>query len=335
MVKKYRLIFIILAVAGIGFGGYKFFTKDKGYTTYKTQTQKLMETIELSGRVDAGKRADLRFQTSGLLTYLPFKENDQVKKYQTIAALDSRQIKKTLNKYLNTYSIQRNTFEQTKDDNQDEIVNDVKDTIKRLLETNQFQLNNSILDVELQDLALQLSRIYAPFDGIITSLPVKTTNVNILYTDVFQISDPTTLYFKANIDESDVVKVAEGQKTVIELDAISDHVFDSQIRSISFASKETSTGTAFEAEFSLPEEEMKNFRLGFNGTAKIVLNEKDALALPFEALKQKGNDYYVTILENNKYIDKPVETGIETNEFVEIKSGLSEGQEVYVLNKTK
>lgn len=333
-IKKYRrLIIILLVVAGVAFGAYKFFTKGKGYSSYKAENQKLVQTIELSGKLDAVKRADLHFQTGGLLTYLPFQEGDQVKKYQTIASLDTRTVKKTLEKYLNTYSIQRNTFEQTKDNNEDQLVADTKDTIKRILENNQYQLNNAVLDVELQDLALQLSRLNAPFDGVITYLPVKTTGVNILSTDIFQIVDPTTLYFKANIDESDIAKVSEGQKAIITLDALDDKEYNSQIESISFAAKETSTGTAFEAKFSLPKEEIAKFRMGFNGTAKIILEEKETLALPFNAVKQKGSDYYVTVQENGKYVDKLVEIGTETDDYIEIKSGLDQGQEVYVLNK--
>jgi len=334
-IKKHKIIFIIILVVVLGFGAYKIFFKPPSYTSFKVERQNLSETVELSGKVDVLKRADLHFQTGGLLTYLPFQEGDAVKQNQTIASLDQRQVKKTLTRYLNTYAVSRNTFEQGKDDNEQTILNDVNDEIKRILENNQYNLNNAVIDVELQDLALQYSKLTAPLSGIITNQTVKTTGVNVLVTDIFQIVDPSTLYFKANIDESDIARVEVGQKVIISLDAFPGKEFDSEIQSIAFASKETSTGTAFEAKFSLPIDEINNLRLGFNGTAKIILKEQpNVLSLPYEAVTQKGGDYHVMVKENGKYVDKTIETGIESDENIEIRSGLDEGQEVYVLNKT-
>jgi RND family efflux transporter MFP subunit len=331
ILKKYRIYLIILLVLAAGFFGYRSLTKPTTYQTVKVQRQDLSETIELSGKIDADNRADLHFQTGGLITYLPFKENDKVLKNQTIAGLDQRQVQKDLTKYLNLYAIQRNSFENTKDDNQSQLSTDTSNQIKRILENNQYQLNNAVLDVEFKDLALQYSRLTAPFDGIITQMDIKSTGINVLPTDTFQIIDPNSLFFKANIDESDISKINEGQKTILTLDALPNEEFDSTVGTVAFASKETSTGTAYEAKFPLPSDLLSRLHLGFNGTAKVVLNEKiGVLSLPVDYVRAKGDQFFVTIKKDGQYVDQEVKTGIESDTYVEITDGLTEGETVYL-----
>jgi HlyD family secretion protein len=65
---------------------------------------------------------------------------------------------------------------------------------------------------------------------------------------------------------------------------------------------------------------------GLNGQADIVTEEhKDVLAVPQDAIREDGTVY---IKEGNEYKTVKVETGLSSDSDIEIKSGLTEGQEV-------
>src|SRR3990167_3988929 len=123
-----------------------------------------------SGEVSAEEHVILKFQTTGQIGWVGVKEGESVKKYQAIASLDWRLVERNFQKYLNTYSKYRNTFDQSEDDNQDTSLNgstqEVRDAAKRLLQTSQADLDNSVLDVEIQNLAKQYSTLVSPFDGL-------------------------------------------------------------------------------------------------------------------------------------------------------------------------
>ncbi len=325
-------IVLIIAVIGGGFFGYRqVFGKENGYKQVQVEEGLLVESLELSGDIQAYRQANLHFAAGGLVTYLPFKEGDRVTKWQTIASLDQRQLQKDLQKYLNLYSQTRNDFDTTVEDDDNNLALDQNDQIKRLLADNQYTLNNAVIDVESRDLAIKLSRLYAPFDGIITRMDITTANVNVLPTDIFQIVDPSSLYFSANLDEEDLVRVTEGQKAIVTLDAFPDLEFETVVESIAFAAKETSTGTAYEIKFNLPAEVLDKLRLGLNGTVTIKLEEKEnALSVPFEAIDEKDDGTFVTVLENGQIVDRKIETGIQTDSRTEVTSGLNKNDTVVI-----
>lgn len=329
--KSHKFI-TLLAILAVIFGLYFYLQTNKPtYQQYTVTKGNINEILELSGRIQADTSATLRFNAGGLVTYLGAKEGDLVKKWQTLASLDSRQLQKTMEQKLNLYAIQRGTFDQTIDDNDNSIpAGELGNTLKRLLAKNQYQLDNTIKDVEYQDLSLKLSRLSAPIAGILVHSPINTPNVQVTATDTWIVLDPSTLYLSADLDETDLKRVSLGQKVIVTLDAYPDHDIVSSILSISFTPKETSAGTTYEVKIPLPSEELSKLRLGLNGTASVILSEKqDVLTLPSSALSSSGTKTVVLVKSGKKYEEKEIETGIENAGVVEIKTGLGELDHVY------
>jgi len=331
-IRNHKIIVALVMLALVA-GWYFFGRKPKvTYDEYTLTKASISETLELSGKVRAGRSANLKFLAGGLLTYLGPKEGDTVKKWQTLASVDSRQLKKTLEQKLNLYAIQRGTFEQTVDDNNNSVpAGDLGNTLKRLLEKNQYQLDNTVVDVEYLDLSVKLSRLTSPIGGVLVQSPVETSNVQVSATDTWIVVDPTSLYFSADLDETDLNKIFVGQKAHVSLDAFPDRQINSEISFISFSPRETSTGTTYEVKIKFTGDDVKGLRLGLNGTVALVLrNVDDALILPMSAVSSKNGSSYVTIKSGSKYIDKSITTGIENDGMLEITAGLDEADHVYV-----
>lgn len=329
--KSHKLIVFLVLLAILG--GWYFFARRPQvvYDEYTPTRADIAQTLELSGKVRAENSATLKFLAGGLVTYLGPKQGDSVKKWQTLASVDTRQLQKTMEQKLNLYAIQRGTFDQTIDDNDNSIPSgELGDTLKRLLEKNQYQLENTVKDVEYQSLTLQLSRLTSPISGILIQSPITSANVQVSATDTWIVVDPTSLYLSADLDETDLKRVSVGQKVQVSLDAYPDQKITSSIDSISYSPKETTSGTTYEVKIAIDSPDQQLLRLGLNGTAGVVLTEKDnTLTLPASAITNTAGKPFVYLKSGNKYIEKSIETGIENGGVVEVLSGVSESDHVY------
>lgn len=327
---KKRSLAIILGLVLLGY--YLLRPNTPDYQEYTVESGSVRDTLELSGKVEAGSSAVLRFPAGGLVTYLGAKEGDSVKKWQTLASIDTRQLQKTLEQKLNLYAIARGSFEQTIDDTDNSVPDgDLARELKRILEKNQYQLDNAVKDVEYLDLSLKLSRLSSPISGILVHAPLTTSGAQVLGSDSWIVVDPTTLYFSADLDETDLRRVTLGQKVEIKLDAYPDKTFASTVTSIAYSPKETSSGTVYELKLMLPKDSLADLRLGLNGTATLILTEKDSiLRLPSNAISFEGANSYVLLKDGNDYRKQDITLGIENDGYAEITKGVSQGDRVYI-----
>jgi len=307
--------------------------KNKPQTVEVKKTH-LRSTVSASGAVSAENQVDLKFQTSGMLSWVGVKEGDRVKKWQAIASLDKRELEKNLLKALRDYNKERWDFDE---DSQVTYQNEIIDnTLRRVLEKNQFDLDKAVADVEIRDLAIKLSTLISPIEGIVTHIDAPIAGVNITpATASFTIANPSGMKFVANIDEVDISKIKEGQKAIIILDAHPDQEFEGTVDKVSFAATTTKGGgTAFPIEIKLPTNENLQFKVGMNGDVEIVLAEKeDVLVVPNQALSQKKDKNYVKIFQNNRTKEVEVKIGMEGESQTEITEGLEEGQQVVTSEK--
>ena len=330
--KRWKLSLGIVLIIALGI----FFTvRSKASSVVELKfahpiTQNITKTLDVSGHIDAKEKVRLRFIAGGKLTYIGAKEGDLVKKWQTIATVDKATLEKQLGQDLNTYMQERWDWETLQDANKDKtlLTNE-----QRSEDKNQWDLENTVLNVEIRDIAIKNSALYSPIEGILTVAPTSVAGMQILASDYFEIVNPKTLTFRAAVDESDIALVQAGQKTKLILDALPDEELTTSVSYISYVSTETSGGTAFIVEFPLTETQVSQLlRIGMNGDAKILLEEKEnVLTIPAVALIQRDDKMYVNVKTGeNKSEEREVTVGLETDELAEILSGLSESDEIVV-----
>ncbi len=294
------------------------------------------KTITSSGKTKARKSVELKFQISGKLTWVGVKEGDRVSAYQAIAALDSREVRKNLEKALRDYSSERNDFEETwrvtykGTSNPDSALTD---TVKRILQKNQWDLEKAVLDVELKHLSFEYATLVTPIAGIVTRVDIPVAGVNITpATAVFEVVDPDSLVFEASVDEVDVGVVALGSEATVMLDAYPNTPFPGSISSIAFAAKTSSGGaTVFPVEIALPASASSPLRIGLNGDVSIRTSTlPDALVVPAEAIRDEGEKSFVYKKSGSGYTKIFVEVGERSDSGVVLRSGIGEGDEVVV-----
>jgi RND family efflux transporter MFP subunit len=289
----------------------------------------LTKTLDISGIVDAKERARMRFLAGGKLVYLGAYEGEWVKKWQTIASIDKAALQKQLNQNLNSYMSERWDFEDGKDDYDYNVeTNDIQKT----LDKEQWDLENTVLTVEIKDIAIKNSALYAPFAGVLVKSPSTVTGIQLLATDYFEIVNPKTLIFRAEVDESDIGLLSMNQETKVELDAYDEETLDTYLNYIAYSSSVNSTGTVFIVEFPINSEDIDKYRIGMNGDASIILESKDnILVVPFEAtISRDGKDYINIKNDKGEAQEREITLGLETDDYAEVTSGLEEGDYILI-----
>ena len=345
--KNLKKIIILVILLISGFGIYKISTKDNSKDVPKFDANKetvinpkretIKEEITLTGSVDAATKSNLQFKTSGQLAWVGVKVGDKVKKYQAIASLNKEELKKGLTADFNNYRSALATFDDVQDQYKYEKDNLIlTDEMKRILVRSQNTLGNSVINYELQDLAIKYATLYSPISGIIVAIDEPNSGVNITPASAtFSIIDPTSIYFKAQIDQEDVNRIKIGNKTTIKLDSFPEESIESEITYISFVPVAGQTSTVYEIRFKLngiDNKELK-YRLGMDGDAIISLKEiSNSLTIPIEAINQDENQPYVFIkpTDSDQLIKKNITTGIETDTTIEILEGLTENDQVVI-----
>jgi HlyD family secretion protein len=151
--------------------------------------------------------------------------------------------------------------------------------------------------------ALNKTVSIAPFDGIVTNLPVRegeTVVVGIQNAEgstLMTLADMSVITAEVKVDETDIVNVKIGQPADVTVDALPGKVFKGHVtlvgdqallRSTGVATSQSTSGTEEAKDFKVvvtldtPTEEL---RPGLSTTAKITTARKSSvLALPIQAL---------------------------------------------------
>jgi len=310
-------------------------TKNTKETTYTVKKETIKETLSIAGTIEANEIATLRFQSSGLLAWVGVKEGDTVKKYQAVAGLDLQELQKTLEKYLYTYDKTRWDFEQTKDEYRAPAQNywglsvNQRNDIDRAFQKSQFDLNSSVLDVELKNISLKYATLTSPIDGIVTRVGTPFAGVNVTPSQAeFDVVNPNTLYLSVLPDQTEVSKLNASMSAEIVFDSYPEVTIPGSINSIAFAPKSGESSTVYEVKISFPLNSY--YRLGMTADAAFIINErKDVLGIPLTFLKTDNGKPYVNRKVGNNKVKTPVVVGLEGDEIVEITGGLAEGDILY------
>lgn len=303
--------------------------------SYKVKRENLKEILTLSGEIDAGEKATLKFQTSGRLAWVGVKEGDYVKKYQTLASLDQRDIQNRLTKYLNTYSSSRNSFEQTITDNwnkQFDLSENIRKSAERTLKNNQFSLENTVLDVEYQNLSLEYANLWTPIEGIVTHVSNPFAGVNVTPAGAdFEVVNPKTLYFSVAAEQGDVINLKQELDGEISFDAYPEKIFKGVIDYISFSPKEGETGTVYELRLKLDEQAQSlNLKLAMTGDVEFLIKQEDnVLSAPSSFVKKDKKGDYVYVGKPDKKVKKYIDTAQEIDGKYVITGGLQDNEIIY------
>lgn len=175
--------------------------------------------------------------------------------------------------------------------------------------------------------------LISPIDGeviVSTDEPGQTVTSSDV---VMVLSDK--LIVQAQVDETDVGRIAIGQEALISLDAYPQIKVNGKVDHIYYESKTVNNVTIYQVDI-LPETVPSVFRSGMSATVTIKEAAKDkVLIVPLDAVKRKRDGVYVTLSrkDGKKPIETKVELGISDEKNVEIISGLKENDKIVIVTQ--
>src|SRR5205807_3785461 len=150
---------------------------------------------------------------------------------------------------------------------------------------------------------LQKTTYAAPFDGVITNLPVREGETVVIGiqnsqgSTLMTIADMSVITAEVKVDETDIVNIKLGQPAEVTVDAVPGKIFkgtvtdignNAIIRSSGLATTQTTAGSQEAKDFKVVvtlDNPPDNLRPGLSTTAKITTAaKKDVLAIPIQAL---------------------------------------------------
>jgi len=179
---------------------------------------------------------------------------------------------------------------------------------------------------ELEDTELR-----APFSGIVSKVYVEegelAMGANVSTSEVIlRLIDTNRLFAEVNIDEVDIAQVRSGQTVNITVDAYPNEIFPGKVVSISPEATTISGLVVIEVKIELEGANPK-LKPGFTASADIVVEEaKNVILLPVEEVIERTGKYFVTVFENGKPTPRVVEVGISDGTYLEITTGLQDGE---------
>jgi multidrug efflux pump subunit AcrA (membrane-fusion protein) len=148
---------------------------------------------------------------------------------------------------------------------------------------------------------------------------------------LFEIVDLQNMRVSTEVEETDIPLIEAGQAVEVYLDAYPDLTFSGEVVQVGVRAETGSAGnTIFPVDVKLHKTDIP-LRLGYNATVDInVLSMEDIIYIPITALIQENGMEYVYVVVDGKAYAKEIESGDRTEEWVEVISGLDEGERIVV-----
>ena len=353
-------------------------------------TRDLVSTVTASGTIEPETKVDILSDIQGRITEIAVKEGDMVKKGQFLLQIDAalyqaavsrseallasaqsdlirsranldqaeRALKRAKDlQASNTSLISEEAVEQAAT---------ARDVAEANLESSQAQVDQAKAGMQEAQDNLRKTRLVAPISGRVTRLAVEEGEVAVPGTfsrDVgllMTIADMSVILAKVQVDETDVVRLQDGDSVEVSIDAFPDTTFLGRVTKISNSAKLTSTQTAsgsndravdFDVEVTLSKPP-GDIRPDLSTTARVITDvRKGVLSVPIIALTVRENEPVpnesaprdttikptvgkkketegVFVVNNGVATFRPVKVGIAGEEYFEVLEGVKSGETI-------
>lgn len=343
------LVLIILGIVAVMRAG----QKDKAIKVAVEAAGKrtIVERVYASGKLFPATELEITSNVSGTLTELYVKEGEAVKKGQLLARIDPDALASIVERaeaaaqstraQLASIRAQRKQLEaqfanteivykRNKQLREEGVISQAEfeaseatykaakanlETAKQNILSAEYNVQSSDAAVKEQKKNLSLTRIYAPINGVVSTLYKKqgeqvVGTAQMAGTPILKIANLKSVEIRVDVNERDILDIAINDSADIELDAYPDRKFSGMVTQIANAATGLNSAlgttaltsdqvTNFEVRILLLEESYQDldpgtaqspFRSGLSASAEIKTNTaKDILAVPVIAVTTRAD----------------------------------------------
>ena len=282
-------------------------------------------TIQTTGRLQARNAQLVRPVHDGVVAALGAQAGDQVLAGDILVTLDTGPFDQAVESAERALSDAEFAL-QFAEARLEESPNDLTRQAEVIAAIGRVENAQGALDDALE--ALTNAVILSPVAGIVLEVLAQVGEPVSATQPVARIYAPGDLELLADVDELDLPNVAFGAAARFRPDSYPAEEIEGVVVQVAPEARQQGGATVFATliEFFAPEG--LDLRPGMNASVTIVTAERsDVLIIPERALRAVGTRYFVTVV-NGDDDEREVLIGQRGGGFVEIVSGLSEGDEV-------
>ena len=311
--------------------------------TVKVSRMNIKSTVSATGTIRPVDSVEVSAKITARIKNILVKENDMVTAGQTVAILDGKE------------------FEAKRDQAQFKVTNTRAKYNRAVylhgigaetdadLEDATLNYETAVSSLSEAESDLNETVIVAPMDGVVVGEPQTVGTVAVQGTSnptvIMRIADLSSKRIQAKVDETDIGNVKVGQEATFTVDSYNGKTFTARVAKISqtdtsnswntnsstTSSSSSSSASVIYYYVTLDVDDPEGLLMPAM-TARVEINtanKENALVVPISTLKTDSHGSYVIVKnpdgsQENRY----VETGIYSDEYVEILDGLSEGEDI-------
>ena len=346
--KRPKLLIAVALVVICSIGAYAYYehtasaSKAGAVETAEVTRMNIKSSISATGVISPVNSVEVSPKITARISTVAVKENDRVEKGQVVATLDGKDYaaKKDQAQYKLTNAQLK--YERAK------ALYEAGAGSKQDLDNAQFEYDTAASSLSEAESDVAETVITAPMSGVVVGEP-KTPGTmavqgNSSPTVIMRIADTGTKQIIAKVDETDIGKIKVGQDATFTVDSYTNKTFTAHVSKISQTdttySWDTTNTTSSSAASSASDiyyyvtlnvdDPNDDLRLGMTARVDISTSQKEnALVVPIAALKTNNSGSYVVVVHDDGSTENVmVQTGIYSDDYVEITSGLSVGDKV-------
>lgn len=295
-------------------------------TTFATKQEVFNHFVELQGNVDTKQNLVIFPEFSGILSKVYVKEGQKVSKGQTLAKIDDGGLSQQIAQLQIQADLAKTTYER-----QERLWNQ---KIGSEIQFLQAKSNYEAQQKAVNQLKEQLNKtvVKAPFSGTIDDVITEQGSVvSPGQSQLFRIVSLKDMYIETDVPERYISDVVVGKNVIVEFPILGKTI-DAKVRQAgNFINAANRT---FKIEIGVPN---GSKQIKPNLTAKLKINDytnEKAILIPQSIISEnaEGQQYVYTVIDktDNKGKAKRVfiETGKTQGDFIEVLSGIENGNEI-------
>ena len=348
--KRPKLLIAVALVVICSIGAYAYYehtasaSKAGAVETAEVTRMNIKSSISATGVISPVNSVEVSPKITARISTVAVKENDRVEKGQVVATLDGKDYaaKKDQAQYKLTNAQLK--YERAK------ALYEAGAGSKQDLDNARFEYDTAASSLSEAESDVAETVITAPMSGVVVGEP-KTPGTmavqgNSSPTVIMRIADTGTKQIIAKVDETDIGKIKVGQDATFTVDSYTNKTFTAHVSKISQTdttySWDTTNTTSSSSASSASviyyyvtldvDDPNDDLRLGMTARVDISTSQKEnALVVPIAALKTNNSGSYVVVVHDDGSTENVmVQTGIYSDDYVEITSGLSVGDKVSI-----
>ena len=214
--------------------------------------------------------------------------------------------------------------------NYNQLIKGVSESTRKIYEA---EIDVLLLTLESIERRKEKSQVYSDIDGIVTEFNTFVGDIPLAGSMILEIQDPNAKVVLVDFMVEDALLVKPHMRALLVEQSMGVNIDNLKINRIFPKAFITMSELGVEENRQTVEIGIYNnegeLPFGLELNTRVIIDEaEESLLIPKDAVYVKNGSKYVEVLENGEPVERRIETGIEDGNHIEVKQGLTEGEEV-------